>query len=116
MLRLRSDEDFPGPVVNALRQRIPGLDLVRAQDVGLKQTPDPLVLEWAANQNRIVLSRDRSTLSVHAWNRVSQVLFMPGVILLRRNIPNTRACNELELVILASEHDEYVNRVEYVPL
>lgn len=85
MLRLLSDEDFPGDVITGLFLRIPDLDLIRVQDVGLMQTPDPDILEWAAQNNRILLSRDRRTLSVFAWDRVALGLLMPGVFLLRRN-------------------------------
>ena len=88
----------------------------QAQDVGLMSTPDPDILEWAAANDRIVVSGDRSTLSVYAWNRVAQGLFMPGVFLLRRNTSVTRAINALELIALTSEHNEWVNQVAYIPL
>ena len=48
MLQLPIDEDVHGDIVNGLRRRQPGLDVVRVQDVGLRQTPDPDILEWAA--------------------------------------------------------------------
>jgi hypothetical protein len=38
MLRLLTDEDVHGDIVHGLRRRQPALDLVRAQDVGLRQT------------------------------------------------------------------------------
>jgi hypothetical protein len=41
MLRLVSDENFNGDIVRGLFRRHPGLELVRVQDVGLTQTPDP---------------------------------------------------------------------------
>jgi hypothetical protein len=36
-------------------------EVVRVQDVGLVQTPDPDILEWAASQGRVLLSHDVST-------------------------------------------------------
>jgi hypothetical protein len=115
MLRLLSDEDFPGAVVNGLLQRVPDLDLVRVQDVGLMGTPDPDILEWAAANDRILVSGDRSTLSVYAWDRVAGGLFMPGVFLLRRSTSVARAIDALELIALSSEHHEWVNQVVYIP-
>jgi hypothetical protein len=44
MLRLASDEDVHGDIVQGLRRDAPDLDLVRVQDVGLGHTPDPQVL------------------------------------------------------------------------
>ncbi len=40
MLRFLTDEDFDGRLTSALLARVPGLDLVRVQDVGLMHTPD----------------------------------------------------------------------------
>lgn len=45
MLRLVSDESFNGDIVRGLLRREPALDLVRVQDVGLRQTPDSQILE-----------------------------------------------------------------------
>lgn len=36
----------------------PDLELVRVQDVGLNQTPDSDILEWAANQERVLISQN----------------------------------------------------------
>jgi hypothetical protein len=46
MLLFLTDEDFDGRLTSALLARVPGLDLVRVQDVGLMHTPD--ILTWAA--------------------------------------------------------------------
>jgi hypothetical protein len=50
MLPLVADEDVHGDIIRGLRRRQPTIDLVRVQDVGLDNTPDPQVLEWAANE------------------------------------------------------------------
>ena len=63
MLRLLTDEDFDGRFTTALRARLPGLDLVRAQDTGLMHTPDPEILARAAAEGRIVLTHDRNTMT-----------------------------------------------------
>ena len=46
MLRLVSDENFNGAIVRGMLRLHPELELVRVQDVGLTQTPDPDILEW----------------------------------------------------------------------
>ena len=57
-LRLATDEDFNGDIIRALRTRLAGLDLLRAQDAGKMHTPDPQVLEWAAAEGRVLLTHD----------------------------------------------------------
>ena len=57
--------------------------MVRVVDVGLGGKPDLEVLEWAAREGRVVVSRDRATLSAEAARRVSEGRPTPGLILLR---------------------------------
>jgi predicted nuclease of predicted toxin-antitoxin system len=83
MLRLLTDEHVHGDIVAGLRRRQPALDLVRVQDVGLAHTPDPLILDWAAQERRVVVSLDKKTLAADAWERVARRLPMPGVAILR---------------------------------
>ena len=54
MLRLAADENFNGDIVRGLLRRNPKLDIVRVQDVGLSGADDPSVLQWAADQGRIL--------------------------------------------------------------
>ncbi len=61
MLRLVSDENFDGRITRGLLHRRPSLDLVRVQDVGLMQTLDAGILEWAAQEGRQLLTHDIST-------------------------------------------------------
>jgi nucleoside-diphosphate-sugar epimerase len=44
MLPLLADENLHGDIIRGLRRRRPGIDLVRAQDVGLYGAGDPAVL------------------------------------------------------------------------
>jgi len=96
ILRLLIDEDVHDDIVDGLRRRHPALDLVRVQDVGLRHTRDPINLEWAAQQGRVVVSVDKRTLAVDAWDRVARGLPMPGVAILRILLTIGQAINELE--------------------
>jgi hypothetical protein len=112
---LLTDENFNGKVLSALQQRLPGLDVVRAQDVGLMSLPDEEVLAWAAAQNRITLSHDVETMPPLAWDRVRQGLPMPGLLIIGQHVPDGVALQELVVVAICSSHDEWANRVEFLP-
>ncbi len=56
-MNLYADEDFPLPVVVALRSA--GHDVLRAQDDGRRMTPDPDILARAQALGRAVLTRNR---------------------------------------------------------
>ena len=80
MLRLASDADIHGAIPRGLRRRLPGIDLVRAQDALPEGTPDPEVLAWAAAENRVLITNDRNTMVGFAYQRVTAGEPVPGLI------------------------------------
>jgi predicted nuclease of predicted toxin-antitoxin system len=116
MLLFLSDEDFNRRIVRGLRRRLPHLDIARVQDVGLIARPDTEVLERAANENRVVLTHDVSTMSKHAFDRVNQKLTMPGVIEISQDVSIGEAIEELVLIAECSLENEWQNQVIYLPL
>ena len=62
MLRFLADENFPGPVLAGPYRRQPDLDIVRAIDVGLGNTDDRIILDWAAKEGRVIVTRDTATM------------------------------------------------------
>ncbi len=85
--RFLTDEDFDNDILRALLQRLPDLDVIRAQDVGLTRTADPAILEWAATQGRILLTHDVTTMKRYAFDRVANGLPMPGVFVVSQIKP-----------------------------
>lgn len=91
MLHLVSDENFNGDIVRRLRLKHPDLDLVRVQDVDLSGQEDPVILEWAAENGRILLTHDQATIPDFAYQRVDAEQPMPGVFVLNDRLPVGRA-------------------------
>jgi predicted nuclease of predicted toxin-antitoxin system len=116
MLRFLTDGDFDGRLTNALLARMPGLDLVRVQDTGLIQTPDPDILSWGAVNGRIVLTHDRNTMTGFAGTRVSTGQPMLGLFVVDQHSPLGRILNDLEALAAASEMNEWQDRIIFVPL
>lgn len=116
MLRLVSDEDVHGDVIRGLWRKAQDLDLVRAQDVGLSNTLDPAVLEWAAGENRVLISQDHSTLVGSAWARVRAGSPMPGVLAIRPQATIGQAIDDILLVALCHAEEDVKDQVLYIPL
>ncbi len=116
MLRLLSDENFNGDIIRGLLFRQPDIELVRWLDVGAEGADDPVVLAWAAENGRIVLTHDRATFPGHAYERVEVGDPMPGVFVISDRMPIGRAIAELLIVCNCSEQTEWINRVLYLPL
>lgn len=87
MLHLLADEDFNHSIVRGLICHKPNLDIVCAQEVGLSGEQDPVVLEWAAKESRILLTHDVNTMLEQAYARVKAGLPMPGVFAINQSLP-----------------------------
>ncbi|MEL6765150.1 MAG: DUF5615 family PIN-like protein [Cyanobacteria bacterium J06607_6] len=116
MLRFVADENFNNQMGRGLLRRSPSLDIVLVQDVGLSQTDDRVILEWAAQQNRVMLTHDVETMTKYAYERVLDGLAMPGVFEINRNVPIGSAIEEILLIADASLEGEWEGQVLYLPL
>lgn len=116
MLSLLSDENFNGDIIRGLFLRQPNLDLVRVQDVGLREMDDPAILAWAVINQRILLTHDRATMPDFAYNRLLRGESMAGMFVVNDRIPIRQAIDELLLLIDFSKQAEWQGIVLYLPL
>ena len=114
-VRLLTDENFNGAILRGLVRRLPDLDIVRVQDVGLMNTDDPEILEWAAKEGRVLLTHDVATITMYACERVSQGLAMTGVVEVITKAPIGKIIDDLELFICCSDRDEYEGQILFIP-
>jgi hypothetical protein len=111
-----TDEDFRGRIQRGLRRRLPALDMVRVQDVGLAGADDAIILEWAAGEGRVLLTHDARTMERSAYARVGQGLPMPGVVIASQSLPVGHVIEELVLLAECSREGEWEGRVVHLPL
>ena len=116
MLRLAADENFNGDIVRGLLRRNAKLDIVRVQDVGLSGADDPSVLQWAADQGRIVVTHDISTLAKHAFDRIEAGQPMPGVFEVKSVAPIGQVVHDLILLAECGFEGEWEGQVRFLPL
>ncbi|MDZ8056240.1 MAG: DUF5615 family PIN-like protein [Aulosira sp. ZfuVER01] len=116
MLSLLSDENFNGDIVRGLFLRQPNLDLLRVQDVGLREVDDPAILAWAAINQRILLTHDRAMMPDFAYERLVGGEAMAGMFVVNDRMPIRQAIDELLLLIDFSEQAEWNGVVLYLPL
>jgi hypothetical protein len=116
MLRFAADENFNNDIVRGVLRRNPHVDIVRVQDAGLSEAADPILLEWAAKDNRVVLTHDVSTMTRYAYERVTSGLSMPGVFEVARKVPIGVAIDEILILAECSLEGEREGQVRYLPL
>jgi len=116
MLRFATDENFKSAILRGILRRKPNLDIVRVQDVGLSEEDDDVILEWAAKENRILLTHDVSTITDFAYQRVRAGKSMPGVFEVGRSVSIRTAIEDILLIAETSLEGEWEGQVRYLPL
>ncbi len=116
MLRLAADENFNNDIVRGLLRRKPDLDIVRVQYVGFSGADDASILEWAAQEDRVLLTHDVTTLTRFAYDRVRVGLPMPSVFEVSRAVPVGLAIEDILLLTECSVDGEWEGQVRYLPL
>ncbi len=114
-VRFQADGDLDGRVLRGLRRASPDIDIRTALDAGLTGCQDPEVLRIAAAEGRILVSQDRRTMPGHSGRFVADAV-SPGVILIRGEVSVVTAIEDLVLIWNASEAEEWVNRLVWIPL
>jgi predicted nuclease of predicted toxin-antitoxin system len=113
-MKLLLDENLEAAILRGLLRLSPGLDVVRVVDAGLASAPDQAVLAWAAEQGRVVVSRDRATMSLEAARRIEAGEPMPGLLLIRRGASVGEVLRALELILACAQEGELEGVIEYI--
>jgi predicted nuclease of predicted toxin-antitoxin system len=116
MIRFLADENFNGRILRGVLRVRPDVDVIRVQDTPVYQASDPDVLEWAAQEDRILLTHDIETLVGFANERIKAGQSMPGVIAVRNTLPIGEAIEDLLTIVGASEKSDWENTVQFLPL
>ena len=94
----------------------PAIEFLRARDVGLHACSDAAVLEFAADNQLLVVSHDVNTMPAEAYARISAGAPVAGLLMVKQNEPVRRVIDDMILICSASEMAEWQNVVAYLPL
>jgi len=109
------DEDLNGRIVRGVRRRIRDLDSTTVQEADLPEASDPVVLDWAAAQGRIVITHDHRTMRPCAEERLKLGLPMTGLILVRQAVALAQVIDDLVLIVEASNAEEWEGKIVFLP-
>lgn len=115
MIRLAADENFNFRIVRGLTRSHPEIDIVSVHDAELAGADDPTVLDWAATDNRVLLTHDVQTMTRFAWERVENGLTMPGLFEVSPDLAIGLAIEEIAVMAICSDAGEFENQVCYIP-
>ena len=95
-IRFQADADLNPAIGRAVVRREPAIDWRPAQKFIPDATPDPDVLEFAADDGRVLVSRDVSTIP-HHFATFARTRLSPGVVLIP---PETAIGDVIERLLL----------------
>lgn len=115
------DEHLRGPLWKAIQNHNARgdypLDAARVGDpfdlpLGLS---DPLILQWAERECRILLTFDEDTVPIHLGEHLRAGSHSPGIFIVRDRVHVSDVLEFLILAAYASEPDEWRDRIQYLP-
>jgi hypothetical protein len=90
--------------------------MIRVQDTEMFGAADPDVLEWAAQQGRLLLTHDVETMTEYAAERIRAGLPMSGVIFVHNDLPIGKVIEDILTILGASDASEWESKMRFLPL
>jgi len=112
--RLQADADLNEDIIKGVLRREPGIDFQTAGSAGIRGLSDWEVLAIAAAEDRILVSHDRRTMP-GTFRSFVPTSSSPGLFLIPQNTHLLIAIESLLMAWVASEHEEWANRVVWMP-
>jgi hypothetical protein len=105
---------MPAAIADGLRLR--GVDVLRAQEDGTAEFEDSALLDRATELKRLLVTRDEDFLK-EASQRQGAGLTFSGVVYAHQLYVAIGECvSDLEVIAKSSDANEWINRVEHLPL
>jgi hypothetical protein len=113
-IRFQADADLRRPIVTALKRREPAIDFRTAQEAGLTGLDDLTVLGIAAEDGRVLVSHDVSTMP-ESFSLFIQTRTSPGTILISQQMSYREAVEGLLRVWEHTDAEDWRNVLSFLP-
>lgn len=114
-VRFQTDADLNQVIVAAAVRREPGVEFQTAAAAGLAGLSDREVLALAAREGRVLVTHDQTTMPGHFADFVAAQA-SAGVLIVPQHLAFATVVDQLMLIWLATEAEEWTNRICYLPL
>ena len=114
-VRFQADADLNQIILLATIRQEPAIDFKTATEATLVGRNDREVLAIAAGEGRVLVTHDQTTMPSHFASFIS-VEPSPGLVVIPQHLPVVSAVEDLLLIWAASEADEWINRICFLPL
>lgn len=111
-----ADHNLRDRIVRGVLRREPTVQFLRARNLELDEFPDNEFLHAAAKAGFITISHDEKTMAGFAYDRIVRGEPMPGLFVCSQSLADAIIIEQLVMIWVASEHEEWDGRVEFLPL
>jgi hypothetical protein len=114
--RFLADHDLNENILHGVWRHEPTIVFRSAREFQLEQRPDDELLAFAAARGLIAVSHDVNTMRAAALARIDRGEPFSGLIMIHQRAPLANTIEDLVLIWAASEAEEWVNEVQFLPL
>ncbi len=94
---------------------VPGLVYAVVQEAGLAGAADVRLLDWAAQNQHVLVTHDRGTMLRAAKRRMRSQRKIAGLVIVKKDLPLSRAIDDLVLLLECSTERDVENQVVFIP-
>jgi hypothetical protein len=113
--RFLADEDLRYAIVAAVRRLEPAAEIATVVEEGRSGSTDAEILELARSTGRIKISHDVNTMRAEAERRIADGRGIVGLFLAAQSSVTRVIAESIVLAWAASEADEWLDRIVYLP-
>ena len=114
-IRFQADADLNQIIVLATVRREPSIAFQTAEAVNLTSRHDSEVLEIAAQEGRVLVTHDHKTMPRHFAQFIMRDT-SPELLVVPQHLAIVAVVEDLRLIWFATDAEEWVNRVSFLPL
>lgn len=114
-IRFQADADLNEIILLATVRREPSIDFQTARAAGLAHRPDQDVLAIAAREGRVLVTHDQKTMPRQFAEFITTET-SPGLLVVPQHLAIAAAVEDLLLIWVTTEAEEWSNRISFLPL
>lgn len=115
-VRLLADENLNRVLVTATARLEPSLEFLVAIEVGLASQPDPVVLDYAAQNSLIVVTHDVRTMIAFAQERMARGEPTPGLFVVSQEDSPREIAESLVFIWASTPAEEWQSQIVFLPI
>ena len=118
MRRFLIDENISPEYRTQLLYHEPSLTVLVIGDEGApaRGTLDPDILAWCEQNQFNLITNNRESMPQHLFDHLAAGHHVPGIFTINRKLSMGLIIDQLLLIVGASDEDEYIDRITYIPL